>query len=622
MKSVTNLTESFFLSELSTSLISEESGNISGVAVARLRNLAAILSTSANDEIIVQTHDANLLYHHRTTVPLGARELNGLADAGLAGFSSDNMPVWYWIADRQRQNKHWLQLSTRVGSELEREGAFRAMTLLNLRVESEEGILNRQDILENWLLETTSARLRNAAISYISKCGTEHDLNLIEREVARNDSSTFRQSLEAAILMRNRLNGDLNALRFALENSFDTLGSATLDLIGNATSKLTDGEIQTALSHRSESLRLKAFQTLVSRNRALARDEAEALLSDSSLPIREAALNALRDDGVNISVEDARKHLVRKQKTTGLFGISSPSVDPEAEAAIDRFKLYFMRTQSIEMLELAASRHAHDSVVATVALAMKSPAKYCGRIRADFDDRFARRFASHMEYVRSVYDGMPNAESSINQSLKLENYLRRSWTRDAAAFLIGRNDPQDTVRIRQAIDSDAMTLSIDLVDFLARLKDWEDLQRIVKIYNEPSSLGLLAFLGRERRAGDVARALLKIAGPRFEDLVGSEFVGSLLGSIVKSASIASFKSLGADTLASLLSHKSDDVRKLTALRIVRDLNFRNAKAVFSEYSQKKERFYNVVRWLDLVEAYDSSTAKKVANRELASILSE
>jgi len=96
-----------FLADVASE-ITEPNGEASAVEVARLRNVANWLSHSQNDQLTLGAHDANILYASRGVLVLSDPEIANLADAGLGAYSSDNLPVWYWVGNRLSVVPDWL----------------------------------------------------------------------------------------------------------------------------------------------------------------------------------------------------------------------------------------------------------------------------------------------------------------------------------------------------------------------------------------------------------------------------------------------------------------------------------------------------------------------------------
>ena len=76
-----------------------EGEHIVAADVARFRLLACMIENQGNDKQSLGVHDANILFAHRSDLELSFSEQLGLIDSGLENYSSENTPLWYWLAE-------------------------------------------------------------------------------------------------------------------------------------------------------------------------------------------------------------------------------------------------------------------------------------------------------------------------------------------------------------------------------------------------------------------------------------------------------------------------------------------------------------------------------------------
>lgn len=100
--------------------------------IARFRLLSAVVSKPGNDQILINTHDANLLYLHQREGSLSDMEARGLVVAALSQIDSATMPLWSWLFSLKDGVGKTLAWASLVGPERARRGAFKAMTYFPL----------------------------------------------------------------------------------------------------------------------------------------------------------------------------------------------------------------------------------------------------------------------------------------------------------------------------------------------------------------------------------------------------------------------------------------------------------------------------------------------------------
>jgi hypothetical protein len=184
-----------------------------------------------------------------------------------------------------------------------------------------------------------------------------------------------------------------------------------------------------------------------------------------------------------------------------------------------------------------------------------------------------------------------------------------------------RSDQKDLPRIRRVLDEDAADPKFIDIDFLRRWGAWEDICRINKVAINPhSDKDLTSLLSAQRNLLHPAMVILKLAGERVRETFALDLSPALLARIIASMSITLFRKLDQETIEELLRREATEIRKATALQILNALGSRQANAHLTRYlDPTKQKYYNVVFWLDLCNAWDRINYRKIAQRELQKI---
>jgi hypothetical protein len=609
-----DLAQARFLADVAQDITSNRT--VSADAVARLRNLSHALALSRNDELTLQAHDANILYGIRAELQLGAPEVTSLADAGLAAHTTDNLPVWYWVADRLGENRDWLVLSTIIGSTDTRVGAFQALLLTGEDVPEQIMDLPRSDFIQRWFAEEVPVPLRVGALRYIAAFGRKEDRQYIDAELQKKKSATLTAALEAEMAHILRFEGARAAAEFALGNSFDDLAATVLQPILETFPALDTAQLCTGLTHRASAIRLESLRVLAERGEVTP-DRADELLADTSLPMRETALRLLDASGARSWSKEELKSIFVRKPAGGVFGGAAAGVDWDGEAAFERFQVEQECAKPRAELEKVVDDGRYGWFLSYCALAKAHFRSFAPAVRRDFDDQFKSRFLRYVQAIRDLIPGDAGVESLAQSMLAADVPTRRSWMREAANILIDHNNKQDLERVRRAIDNDEMDPSSNDIRFLGQRGDWEDVPRIQKLHADYRTRGLRSLLiGSKAPTLLSARALLQAAKGHVIALLKSEMSGELLAAVICGLSKTTFSKLPEDSVLSLLNHKEDAVRKAAALRIVQTRNTNYVHDLAATYADQSYRFYNVIRWLDLGLAFVPAAAKLAADREL------
>jgi len=97
------------------------------------------------------------------------------------------------------------------------------------------------------------------------------------------------------------------------------------------------------------------------------------------------------------------------------------------------------------------------------------------------------------------------------------------------------------------------------------------------------------------------------------DLLSIEMPAAILIRVLELCAESRFAAISQTALLALFNHKSEGVRKATALMAVRSLTVKRIRDTLRKYLLGDNyRYYNVIHWLDLGASMRRNDAKKVA----------
>ena len=176
--------------------------------VARFRLLANSISKPGNQEMALGAHDINILFSARAeSMKLGERETRCLAKLGFQHLSNENTPLWCWYSDLPHSRLDEAITSSFIfTNDDEKVGALSVLSALAREISIDDKyLIKRENILNIWFSEKSSARVRSAALEYLTKMGTAEDYAIAKKEYDRSDSGTLQRALECmvGILLRS-----------------------------------------------------------------------------------------------------------------------------------------------------------------------------------------------------------------------------------------------------------------------------------------------------------------------------------------------------------------------------------------------------------------------------------
>ncbi|ODU67192.1 MAG: hypothetical protein ABT11_20780 [Novosphingobium sp. SCN 66-18] len=578
--------------------------------IARMRLIAMAHYRPGNDDPELGAHDANLLYRERRDFEFDLSEIRTLARFGLGAVSAHNKPLWLWLSSAMQVNRNWLAFETWSSQAAIRKGAFVAAQLVGIDLLTND-MLTREQMVTHWLNQE-DRNARKDALGYLKRQGNSEDLPIILEEVANASTETSRELIEAALAINARYDV-VSASKLMIQTPFDEIDAALLDNLLKGFSLLEAQDLALAIEHRNGRVRESGLREMFDRGVASA-ELGRRFADDGYLPVRQIALSIIESHEGLLSNVELEKILVKPKPNGGggLFGLARTGFDVEGNRAFEQEKFQRVIRQPITHLKSMIETGDVDSDIAYFAMVKRNFPNMSKGLRENFDDRFLAFVAADLDRVRVVIGTSAKALELLEKLKAGESWKRKKYMNQALALLLSRSEPQDLLRVRSAIDDESVEISEELVAYLARHGDWSDISRLAAI--APKSIGertTLLSLGKTF-VDECAIAIYAIARKRLPELAAIELKADLLAKILKLASPREFAVLSDEQISILLLSDNDELRRVTALKVVASIGLNRAKAILETHLSGERYFYNVVHWLDLLVAFPQAKAKQIA----------
>lgn len=579
---------------------------IDSTQVARFRLLGGIVAKGGNDEETLGAHDANLLFAARTTINFGDKELSGLMRAGLEHFSSENVPLWHWYGRLNGFADKDLGYFSIFRAPKWRVGALSAMTLINEPLPTHHEI-ERSDFLDSWFGPSSTDTLKIAALNYLSEAGTKADIPTIKTELDRGNYQTRAAALDAIVSINVR-DGQEKALLELFELQVDSVGERLISRLYEKPQRISDETLLNGLTQRVDGVRRASAKALADR-KLLTPEIAEKLLADNDAEVRLIALLALAKAERNFSETEAKAILVRSAGT-GLFGMGTKVGEPQYA----QFREQMLFAKNDQELEEQSSRANIFERDAESIRFEKYYARYRTKLLALIEDRYAAPFATALDEMAARYGD----SQLVKDTKSLEDYLRKKFVRRGIDIVCRKGGKSELPFLRKTLVDEFVAYSSADIGYLGKHGEWEDIPLIISLL-ERSNLenSLLTFAATDKyQLG--ASALHRIAKGRVSELLDMPMSKMLLPLVIAQFSNKEFREIRDDQVKSLLLSETDRVRKITALKCVLGYGKERLRAVLDEYtSGDRQRYYNVIHWLDLGVSAPKAVAQRAVSRIIA-----
>ena len=568
--------------------------------VARFRLLANSISRPGNQEMALGAHDINILFSARAEgLKLSKTETFDLVRLGFQHLSNENVPLWCWYSDLPRPQFEVDLVSSSYGAnDAEKVGALSVMSALARKLPTDE---NRKFLLDAWFSEESSARVRSAALEYLTKIGTAEDYAVAKKEYDRSDSGTFRKALECMVGILLRTGPGNSAQQLVLESQFESLDAGMLQAVLDGFENLETAKLLLGLEHRNTQVRLRTLKVLLERS-SLDEEMAERLSGDSDASVRNEAVTILSKLGRSFTEEEVGKILVQPQQQP------SPGSDRKGEKFFARYQMERLKKLPEEELtrQVDSGRVYDDD--AYFARAESYFAKHVEELRRDIDDTFKAYFEERIRRMESSYSKISRGNAAIKGTKDLENFLRERFTRQGLDILCRAGTREDVQRIRGNLQSSYAGASKADAEYLGKYGELTDILLLANVE------GAIPVADSEDFRREVAKAALSISSRHpVSELFSLELPAVILKKTLELCAESRFSAISNDALFGLLNHKSPDVRKAASIKAVQALSREQVKTILHQYvSGDKYRYYNVIHWLDLGASMSRDEALKVA----------
>ena len=511
----------------------------------------------------------------------------------MLDISSENTPLWYWVTSLEFLDRGVFSYYSLGGSSVTRRiGALKAMRLIKEPLAADIG---RDTFLNSWLSKNSDSQLRAAAIEYLAECGTIEDLPQIKEVYGRGEYQTQGEAINAIIRINLR-DSRTSAIEALYELQPKSVSEQLVeDLFGDGAT--LDHEIlEKGISHRSPRVRRKVVSLLAQRNE-LSFVTAAELLKDTDASVRFDALQAAAKGGRTFTDQEAKSILIRPiGGSAGILSYGRPT-DSEGEANWARYRHLKYKAMSESELELLAASEGVYDLHAHYALHDLKFKTRASSLRAMIDDQYAQFFDDKYAALAAL-PGI--ATETLAKTKELGEYLRKGYTSEAFEIICKKTLPEDLGLVRKTLQSEFVTYSDAVVEYLRKYGEWQDIELLIKAVERPKygSASMLLF-SAEGRYRTVARAIFSMGRNRLAQLLTLKMSPILLSHIIVQSTDKSFRGLSNEAIEPLLLSESDRVRKGTALKSIRALPKGRVEALLDSYTDRdKKRYYNVIHWLD------------------------
>ena len=594
--------ESIFLSSVVSTMNNQQT--LEAEDIARIRLIGSAFSGLENDKSIIGAHDANLLYTNRTKYNLSTREQRELIECGLANLDNENVPIWTWLSQALAENTKLLEIVSVIGEEKPRIGALQALRLIGSSVEDFELLGDRT--VSIWLSETTPSAVRIAALRFLRDRGTEQQLKAIGDEIARADKDTLAAALEAALAIWGRA-GEIEAAKFVLGSSFESIGAGILEVALLGLAKLATETLRSGLDHRAAAVRARTIEVLSVRH-SLDLDTLDRAKEDDAPIVRLAGLQALERLGQALSLDEAHSILVRPKRSSGLL-FALPSPDYEGEKLFQKYISERLMQSSKESLValLGSPKYKHD---AYFALSKKKFRTFGEDLRNNLEGNFEGYFQEHWPDGIKV---LPSSNSLLFIGIRDPAEAKRKELVDQALdIVVSQRNLNDLFLVRRVLDRKLVTPSAAVATYLGLFGKFEDAQRLGRV--SPYSGRGLFQSNVEISFSECAKSILKIVKYDLNILINLDIPDKLFGKIIELASFATFERLTDSAILKLLLTDKDNQRRAVSRKIPAALERRRVSRLMEAYRADPEgRYYIVFHWLDLGLSFSRAIARRVVS---------
>jgi hypothetical protein len=464
---------------------------------------------------------------------------------------------------------------------------------------------HRDAYLYCWFRDDNSDDVKVSALLYLADFGVPEDLQIIRRELDRNQYPTKTVAMNAIIRINLRQSREKAiAALYELQPTF--INKVLLSALFDNGSSLTKDILSQGIRHVNSDVR-RVTTRLLRKRGELSDEMAAQLTNDSDAAVRYEALNSLIDSGRQFSEAEAKEILVKASETDALRGISPAGssdvrFDSAGEGCWKQYEEERLRTLPDEELERRARDNPIFDRAGRFILAARRFPQYGDSLRNAIDDQFREEFAKALNHLSKKLGPHVDASELLEKIQSLETIIRRDLTRKALDLLCRKADPTDLTRVRDVVNVGFVGYSVAAIEYLNRFGEWDDIPLVIAAterqdFGSSNSL-LSSFRDDIAKYQTAARVIYRIGRTRLSELLFLPMPSKLLALLVVKASDREFRALTAHSIIELLMSEDANVRKAVAIRAVQALTKERINNIISNYVSLGTYYYNVIHWLD------------------------
>lgn len=583
----------------------------SAAEAARFRLLACAVSQSGNDNLVLGTHDSNLIYRDLRHLNLTDKEKRELLATGLENFGNSTVPIWHWLFESESNPQNALAVWTIISDGRTRRSAFQVLEKLSIAPNELEVPFDKARLPGLWFSEDASDDRVVAALDYLGSVGDEG----IEVDWTKLIASSEANVARAAVRARTRIiarNNTADALRFVSQHESTDLGSELAEELLANISTIETEVLLGCLANKTTSF-LKETASELSDRAALSRSDAQLLCESSDADVRLIGVRALAKHGPALSLADASKLLIKPRKTHSLSLLAARQErDYPGENAFEEYKIGILSGLPLDELQEMQNVETFYSTEATLAI-------YSGHFKntkAQLEKDLVDGFESFCDRRRERL-----LDKSAAPSTAVFNFVRDKLLQSAFEVFCSRAAKSELKTVRKIIEEYEIKFSAEIAEYLFKNGEWEDAVRLAKLSGNLKSgpgFSLLSIVDHSRDYRLAAKSILKLGSKRIADVWKLEMSAPVRVQLVVQMPKKLFAGFDDQRIIEMLLLESDVLREAVALKSVFCLPKSRLSSILNAYYEVEgSYYYNAIFWLDLGVSADRSTSLAIAGNELS-----
>ena len=569
-----------------------ETDRLSEFEIVRLCLLSATWVANRYTGDFLTTHQINLLYRYRQQVDATTPEFYQLLRT-LVKDEFDVNPGWFWFRDDFPSGPAdtLLGFATQDTNKALREKSLKLMTQAKIRIP--------KNLWASLPVAEDNRSVSLAALEYLGEMGDEAALPLIEAVAAGPEDLLPPRALEATsrIVIRTDPNKAFSGwLSYEQPLSSKLAQSFVLVASSISTENLLKGAVSDVTVIREFSVRE------LDRRGSLSLELAESLRRDSSIEIRQTALQVLVNERGRSEIEQLRQ---QRRQRIGESG-SAALYFGKSDIDYDSLTLNYYRTLPTNELLDSITWSAVDGVPAYRVLASDRFESISQFVRNDLANGFGRIRDDWIGRVRSTLGDEYANKLSQEYVEGLDDFIRKQFTAAALHGLAAHAEPSDINLARKFLRDENQDVALAAIEIVSKFGEEGDVPALQEaadhMWGEAQELAAAAAIQLSTDGDQVALGMLKS-----EDRVGSKAAYSWL--------VRRDSPQIREYFRSSLNDESESNRLRGVYYNSTKLNHGELETLLSEYLENARYYYNVVTWLDRI-LYSPPTLREMFIREL------